>query len=110
MARRPEIPSRPGCDEAQRLVRIARTRRDRVPLRRAGIVLASMQGRSTPEIAVNFATKQRTVRELINAFKRNGFTALDPKHAVARRRRSARRSVNRSAARASPTLPGCAAL
>ena len=48
-------------DEAQRLVKIARTTRDRVRLRRAGMALASMQGRSVPEIAEMFAAKEETV-------------------------------------------------
>jgi transposase len=73
------------------------------------MALASMQGRSVPEIAVMFAAKDQTVRELIKAFNERGFAALDPKHAVDRRRRSARRSVSRYAVRPSPTLPGWAA-
>jgi transposase len=63
----------------RRLVRIARTARDRVRLRRAGIALASAQGRSAPEIAMMFAAKEQTVRELIRAFNERGFAALDPK-------------------------------
>jgi transposase len=50
-------------------VKIARTSRDRVRLRRAGMALASMQGRSVPEIAEMFATKEETVRRLIKTFK-----------------------------------------
>jgi hypothetical protein len=58
MARKPEIFLRElDADEAQRLVLIARTSRDRVRLRRAGMALASMQVRSVPEIAVMFAAK-----------------------------------------------------
>jgi transposase len=80
MARKPEIFLRElDADEAQRLVRIARTSRDRVRLRRAGMALASMQVRSVPEIAVMFAAKEQTVRELIKAFNDRGFAALDPK-------------------------------
>ncbi len=41
--------------EAERLVKIARTAKDRVRLRRAGIVLASVQGRSATEAAAMFA-------------------------------------------------------
>ena len=79
MARKPEIFLRDlESDEAQRLVKIARTSKDRVRLRRAGMALASMQGRSVPEIAVMFAAKQETVRELIKAFNDRGF-APDPK-------------------------------
>ena len=49
MARQPEVLVRPlEPAEAQRLVKITRTARDRlrVRLRRAGIVLASVQGRA----------------------------------------------------------------
>lgn len=80
MARKPEIFIRElDFDESQRLTRIARTARDRVRLRRAGMALASVQGRSVPEIAVMFAAKEQTVRELIRAFNERGFAALDPK-------------------------------
>lgn len=45
MARQPEVFVRAlEPAEAQRLVKITRTARDRVRLRRAGIVLASVQG------------------------------------------------------------------
>jgi hypothetical protein len=64
---------------AQRLVKIARTTRDRVRMRRAGMALASMQGRSVPEIAVMFAAKEQTVPELIKMFNDRGLSALDPK-------------------------------
>lgn len=80
MGRKPEIFLRdlePG--EAQKLVRIARRAKDRVRLRRAGMALASLQGRSVPEIADMFAAKQDTVRELIKTFNDRGFAALDPK-------------------------------
>jgi transposase len=80
MARQPEVFLRElDSDEAQRLVRIARTSRDRVRMRRAGMALASMQGRSVPEVALMFAAKEQTVRELIKAFNDRGFAALDPK-------------------------------
>ncbi len=80
MARQPEVFLRELTpQEAQRLVRVARTSRDRVRLRRAGMALASLQGRSVPEIAVMFAAKEQTVRELIHAFNERGFAALDPK-------------------------------
>jgi transposase len=80
MARKPEIFLRElDPDEAQKLVRIARTSKDRVRLRRAGMALASLQGRSVPEIAVMFAAKEQTVRELIKTFNDRGFAAVDPK-------------------------------
>lgn len=80
MARKPEVFVRElDPEEAQRLVRVSRTARDRVRLRRAGMVLASLQGRSAPEIAVMFAAKEQTVRDVISAFNDRGFAALDPK-------------------------------
>lgn len=56
VARQPEVFVRElDPAEAQRLVRITRTAKDRVRLRRAGIVLASLQGRSATEAAGMFA-------------------------------------------------------
>jgi len=66
-------------EQAQRLVRIARTSKDRVRLRRAGIVLASVQGRPVSVIAQMFAATEGYVREVIHAFNDTGFAALDPK-------------------------------
>ena len=80
MARQPEVFVRSlEPEEAQRLVKITRTTRDRVRLRRAGIVLASVQGRSGSEAAGMFAMKPQYAREVIHAFNEQGFAALDPK-------------------------------
>jgi transposase len=80
VARNPEVFVRElDPEEAQRLVRVSRTAKDRVRLRRAGMVLASLQGRSAPAIAVMFAAKEQTVRDVISAFNDRGFAALDPK-------------------------------
>lgn len=68
-----------GPDEAQRLVKITRTAKDRVRLRRAGIVLASVQGRTASEAAGMFAATATYAREVIHAFNQQGFAALDPK-------------------------------
>jgi len=90
--------------EAQRLVKVARTMRDRVRLRRAGIVLASVQGRSAGDIAVMFAATDGYVREVIHAFNEQGFAALDPKWSGGRPRRfgpAARELICRTA-RADP--------
>ena len=79
MARQPDVFVRkldPG--ESQRLRKITRTARDRVRLRRAGIVLASVQGRSTAEAAAMFAATTYA-REVTHAFNTQGFAALDPK-------------------------------
>ena len=67
MGRKPEIFLRDlDPDEAQRVGKFARTSNDRVRFRRAGMALSSMQGRSVPEVAVMFAAKQETVRELFH--------------------------------------------
>jgi transposase len=88
MARQPEVFVRPlDPAEAQRLVKITRTARDRVRLRRAGIVLASVQGRSAAEAAATFAASPQYAREVIHAFNEQGFAALDPKWSGGRPRR-----------------------
>ncbi|WP_410628520.1 helix-turn-helix domain-containing protein, partial [Amycolatopsis sp. cmx-8-4] len=80
MARQPEVFARSlEPEEAQRLVKITRSTRDRVRLRRSGIVLASSQGRSAGEIAAMFAATEGYVREVIHAFNTSGFAALSPK-------------------------------
>ncbi|GAA1262533.1 hypothetical protein GCM10009609_26900 [Pseudonocardia aurantiaca] len=69
MARQPEVFVRAlEPEEAQRLVKITRTARDRVRLRRAGIVLASVQGRSAADAAAMFAATAQYAR----AFERRG--------------------------------------
>jgi transposase len=60
-------------------VKITRSTRDRVRLRRSGIVLASVQGRSAGEIGVMFAATEGYVREVIHAFNAERFAALSPK-------------------------------
>jgi transposase len=88
MARQPEVFVRElDPAEAQRLVKITRTARDRVRLRRAGIVLASVQGRSAAEAAAMFAATAQYAREVIHAFNQQGFAALDPKWSGGRPRR-----------------------
>lgn len=67
-------------EEAQRLVKIPRTTKDRIRLRRAGIVLASFQRRSAMDAAAMFAASPQYVREVIHAFNEQGFAALDPKN------------------------------
>ncbi len=84
-------------EEMQRLVRITRTTKDRVRLRRAGIVLASVQGRSAAEAAAMYAMKPQYAREVIHAFNEQGFAALDPKWSGGRPVRFGPRCVRRSA-------------
>ncbi|GAA3586971.1 hypothetical protein GCM10022222_84590 [Amycolatopsis ultiminotia] len=66
-------------EQAHRLVKITRSTRDRVRLRRAVVVLASVQGRPASEIAVMYAATENSAREVIHAFNDQGFAALDPK-------------------------------
>src|SRR5690349_11077589 len=88
MARQPEVFARPlEPAEAERLVKITRSTRDRVRLRRAGIVLASSQGRSAADAAGMFAATAQYGREVIHAFNELGFAALDPKWSGGRPRR-----------------------
>jgi transposase len=80
VARQPEVFVHPlEPEQALRLVKIARSAKDRVRLRRAGVVLASVQGRSVTQIAEMFAASPGYVREVIHAFNDTGFAALDPK-------------------------------
>jgi transposase len=106
VGRRPEVFVRPlEPDEAQRLVKITRTTKDRVRLRRAGVVLASMQGRPAADIAVMFAATDGYVREVIHALNEHGFAALDPKWSGGRPAKfgpAARELICRTA-RADPT-------
>src|SRR5687767_9175193 len=88
MARQPEVFVRAlEPAEAQRLVKMTRTAKDRVRLRRAGIVLASVQGRSAADAAAMFAATTQYAREVIHAFNEQGFAALDPKWSGGRPRR-----------------------
>jgi hypothetical protein len=89
MARQPEVFVRAlEPAEAQRLVKITRTARNRVRLRsrRAGIVLTSVQGaagRTRPRCS----PRRRSTREVIHAFNERGFVAVDPRWRTGRPRR-----------------------
>jgi transposase len=88
MARQPEVFVRSlEPAEARRLVKITRTATDRVRLRRAGIVLASVQRRSAAEAAGMLAAAPQCAREVIHAVNESGFAALDPKRSGGRPRR-----------------------
>jgi transposase len=108
MARQPEVFVRElDPAEAQRLVKITKTAKDRVRLRRAGIVLASMQGRSPADAAAMLAAPAQYPREVIHAFNERGFAALDPKWRGGRPRRfgpAAREIVCRVAKTSPPQL------
>ncbi|WP_240522059.1 IS630 family transposase [Amycolatopsis vastitatis] len=102
VARQPEVFARSlEPEEAQRLIKITRSAKDRVRLRRSGIVLASVQSRSTGEIAEMFAATEGYVREVIHAFNDSGFAALSPKWRGGRPRKfgpAAREQICRIAA------------
>ncbi|TCP53588.1 homeodomain-containing protein [Tamaricihabitans halophyticus] len=96
MARQPEVFVRELLpEEAQRLVNTARKSKNRVRMRRAGIVLASMQGRTVGEIVELFAASEGRVREVIHTFNERGFAALDPKRKGARQAKTDRATRER---------------
>jgi hypothetical protein len=64
--------------QAQGLVKIARSTRDRVRWRRAGVVLASGQGQSAGEIAMMFAATEDYVREVVHLVQRAGVRGVGP--------------------------------
>ena len=92
MAREPEVFVRElDPEQAQRLVKITRTTRDRVRLRRAGVVLASVQGRSAGEIAMMFAASENYVREVADSrVQRARVRGAGPKWSGCRPRRLVR--------------------
>jgi transposase len=106
MARRPEVFVRElEPEEAQRLVQVARRTKDRVRLRRAGIVLASLQGRSASEAAAMFAATPAYARDVIKAFNQMGFDALNPKWRGGRPKRIGP-AVREQICRVAKTPPG----
>jgi transposase len=109
VARLPEVfVQRLEPEQLQRLVQVTRRSRDRVRLRRAGIVLASVQGRSVGQIVVMFGASDGYVREVIHAFNESGFAALDPKWSGGRPRKfgPAARALICRIARSTPTVLG----
>ena len=80
MARHPEVFVRDlGVEEGQKLVRITRTAKDPVKLRRAIVVLTSGQGQCVADIVHLLRCDEGYVRDVIHAFNERGFDALDPK-------------------------------
>ncbi len=92
------------ASESERLVKITRTAKNRVRLRRAGIVLASTQGRSAGEAAGMFAATAQYAREVIHAYNEKGFASLDPKWSGGRPRRFGPR-LRETIARVAKTAP-----
>lgn len=73
-----------GMAEGRRLQGIVRKGRDRIPSRRAQIILASDQGSKVPDIARRFYFSQAHVRTVIKSFNADGFDALAPKYGIGR--------------------------
>lgn len=70
--------------EGQKLQRIVRQGANRIKMRRAQVVLASDQGAKVPDIARRFYFCEAHVRNIINAFNEEGFSALEPKYGIGR--------------------------
>ncbi|WP_236718002.1 IS630 family transposase [Actinoplanes sp. TFC3] len=80
MGRRPEVFVRAlSLAEGQRLQKITRTAKNPVKLRRAVVVLMSVQGQPAGDIAYLLKATDDYVRDVIHAFNERGFDALDPK-------------------------------
>jgi transposase len=62
----------------RKLARIGRTAKDPVRLRRAIVVLMSAQGQAVPDITSLMQVSAEYVRDVIHAFNKRGFAALDP--------------------------------
>jgi transposase len=80
VGRRPSVFVRPvSMEEGRRLQRISRTAKDPVKLRRALVVLMSVQGQTVKDITMLMQAGEDYVRYVIRAFNELGFDALDPK-------------------------------
>jgi transposase len=80
MARHPDVFVRDlSAAEGQKLLRITRTARDPVKLRRAIVVLMSAQGQAVSDIVNLLRCDDGYARDVIHAFNAEGFAALSPK-------------------------------
>ena len=80
MGRRPSVFVRPvSMEEGRKLQRISRRAKDPVKLRRAIVVLMSVQGQTVKDITVLMRVSEDYVRDVIHAFNEQGLDALDPK-------------------------------
>ena len=88
MARRAELFVRELSDgEAAHLLKLARHSRNSTVQHRAMLLFASFQGQSVSHIALLHRASATHVAELIHAFNREGFAALDPSWSGGRPRR-----------------------
>jgi transposase len=66
-------------EEGRKLQRISRTAKDPVKLRLAIVVLMSARGQTVKDITMLMQVGEDYVRDVIHAFNKRGFGALDPK-------------------------------
>ncbi|MFF1419250.1 helix-turn-helix domain-containing protein [Streptomyces sp. NPDC058280] len=79
MGRRPGVLVRPvSMEEGRRSPRISRTAKDPVRLRRAIVLLMSVQGRTVKDITSLMRVGEDYVRDVIHAFNERGLDPLDP--------------------------------
>ena len=70
--------------EGRRLQRIIRSDPKRIKMRRAQVILASVQGSKVPDIARRLYFSEAHVRTIIKAFNDEGFSGLAPKYGIGR--------------------------
>ncbi|MGI5284636.1 helix-turn-helix domain-containing protein [Nonomuraea polychroma] len=71
-----------AMEEGRKLQRISWTAKDPVELRRAIVVLMSVQGQTVKDITTLMPVGEDYVRDVIHAFNERGFDALVPKWSV----------------------------
>src|SRR3569832_2398931 len=88
LARRPSRCVRPrSMDEGRKLLRITRSAKNPVRLRRAIVVMMSGQGQTVRDVTSLLQINKDYVRDVIHAFNERGFDALDPKPSGGRPKR-----------------------
>jgi hypothetical protein len=73
-----------SMDEGQKLLRITRTAKNPVRMRRAIVVMMSGQGQTVRDITSLLQVSDDYVRDVIHAFNERGFDALDPARSLPR--------------------------
>lgn len=69
-----------GPAEGNRILRLSRTTKSRVTMRRCIVILHSAQGFSPPKISDMVGLHANTIREVIKAWNSEKFVALEPKY------------------------------
>lgn len=67
-------------EEGQRIQRLVRRSKDPVEMRRAAVILQSVQGFKVPEIARSQFYSEKQVRAIIKGFNKEGFSSLKSKY------------------------------